>query len=189
MDISSGKAMAQHTSALIQAQLSRQASSSADVLARIEDKVDATLALASAASASSASLSDVLPNKLTRSRIIARITRLQRQGMSAKTGRLLKGVDHLNQSIADILRTRLKKRVMRRQYGSDLFEKIDWMQNAVVRAGVISDIAKALRKWEPRFILKQVRLEASREDQKVGRLPFSLSGIYLGEAIETRVIV
>lgn len=189
MDIRSGEAMAQHTSALIQAQLSRQVLPDADVLARIESKIDTVLANASVASTSSTSLSDVLPDKPTRSKIRARITRLQRQGMDAKTGRLLSGVEHLNQSIADILRTRLKKRLMRRKYGSDLFEKIDWMQNAIVRAGVISDIAKALREWEPRFILRQVKLEASREDQKVGRLTFALAGIYLGEAIETRIIV
>ncbi len=46
-------------------------------------------------------------------------------GMNAATGRNLTGLDHLHQSIADILSTPIGTRVMRRDYGSRLPELID----------------------------------------------------------------
>ena len=46
-------------------------------------------------------------------------------GMNAHTGQSLSGLDHLRQSIADILSTPLNTRVMRRDYGSRLPELID----------------------------------------------------------------
>ena len=46
-------------------------------------------------------------------------------GINAHTGQTLAGLDHLRQSIADILSTPLNTRVMRRDYGSRLPELID----------------------------------------------------------------
>ena len=46
-------------------------------------------------------------------------------GMNAHTGQALSGLDHLRQSIADILSTPLNTRVMRRDYGSRIPELID----------------------------------------------------------------
>ena len=46
-------------------------------------------------------------------------------GLNAHTGQPLAGLDHLRQSIADILSTPLNTRVMRRDYGSRLPELID----------------------------------------------------------------
>ncbi|NBO96416.1 MAG: phage baseplate protein, partial [Betaproteobacteria bacterium] len=39
-------------------------------------------------------------------------------GINAQTGQPLAGIDHLRQSIRDILTTRIGTRVMRRDYGS-----------------------------------------------------------------------
>ena len=47
------------------------------------------------------------------------------KGMSATTGKALEGTDHLEQSIQDILTTPIGSRVMRREYGSRLFELVD----------------------------------------------------------------
>ncbi|MEW7978507.1 MAG: GPW/gp25 family protein [Candidatus Sedimenticola endophacoides] len=47
------------------------------------------------------------------------------QGMHAITGQHLAGEAHLRQSIIDILTTPLGTRVMRRDYGSRLFELVD----------------------------------------------------------------
>ena len=46
-------------------------------------------------------------------------------GMSAVTGKPLEGLDHLRQSIADILSTPIGTRVGRREYGSLLAELVD----------------------------------------------------------------
>jgi phage baseplate assembly protein W len=50
-------------------------------------------------------------------------------GMSAATGKALGDLSYLRQSIRDILTTPKGSRVMRRGYGSDLFELIDAPMN------------------------------------------------------------
>lgn len=47
------------------------------------------------------------------------------RGMDAKTGKVLEGIDHLKQSIIDILTTPVNSRIMRRSYGSRLLELVD----------------------------------------------------------------
>ncbi len=47
------------------------------------------------------------------------------KGMDAKTGKTLEGIEHLKQSIIDILTTPVNSRIMRRDYGSRLFELVD----------------------------------------------------------------
>ncbi len=39
------------------------------------------------------------------------------KGMDAKTGKVLEGLEHLKQSIIDILTTPVSSRIMRRDYG------------------------------------------------------------------------
>ena len=46
-------------------------------------------------------------------------------GMNRKTGKTLSGIDHLRQRVGDVLTTPLGTRVMRREYGSRIFELID----------------------------------------------------------------
>jgi phage baseplate assembly protein W len=46
-------------------------------------------------------------------------------GVNNRTGKALDGMEHLKQSVQDILTTPLGTRVMRREYGSRLFELID----------------------------------------------------------------
>lgn len=100
------------------------------------------------------------------------------QGMNAQTGRQLCGLAHLRQSITDILSTPMGSRVMRREYGSRLFELID----APVTQGTLIDLyaatAEALAKWEPRFKLNRVQRASIAED---GRTRLILEGEYLPE--------
>jgi phage baseplate assembly protein W len=46
-------------------------------------------------------------------------------GMDNLTGKSLADLAHLRQSIADILTTPIGSRVMRRDYGSRIFQRID----------------------------------------------------------------
>ncbi|TMJ19015.1 MAG: oxidoreductase [Alphaproteobacteria bacterium] len=78
------------------------------------------------------------------------------RGMNAVTGAAIEGEDHLAQSIADILTTPIGSRVMRRDYGSLLFELIDKPFNAVTRALLHAATAIALGRWEPRLLLRRV---------------------------------
>lgn len=77
-------------------------------------------------------------------------------GMGATTGTAIDGNAHLAQSIADILSTPLGSRVMRRDYGSMLFDLIDQPLNATTRMLHFAATAMALARWEPRLRLRKV---------------------------------
>lgn len=79
-------------------------------------------------------------------------------GMSNQTGRALAGNAHIAQSIADILTTPIGSRVMRRDYGSQLPDLIDWPTNAATRLLAYAATAMALMRWEPRIRLNRVEL-------------------------------
>ena len=78
------------------------------------------------------------------------------KGMCKKTGKSLDGISHLKQSIADILSTPIGSRVMRRNYGSALFDKIDKPLNGDLVAEIYKDIVSALYEYEPRFEVRKV---------------------------------
>ena len=96
-------------------------------------------------------------------------------GMDNSTGQRLTGIAHLRQSIADILGTPLGSRVVRRDYGSRLFELTDAPMNRGGVMDVIIATADALKRWEPRLSLSSVRVDTPTDD---GRLQISVSGIY-----------
>lgn len=96
-------------------------------------------------------------------------------GIDANTGKRLGGIAHLRQSISDILTTPIGSRVMRREYGSRLFELVD----APINRGTITDIyaatAEAIERWEPRFDTTQVIIAGAQP----GRVELDLIGNYL----------
>jgi uncharacterized protein len=81
-------------------------------------------------------------------------------GMSRFTGKSLSGIEHLRQSIADILTTPIGSRVCLREYGSGLFELVDQPLNGLTVQRVFAAVALALSRWEPR--LKLTKVSASR---------------------------
>ena len=96
-------------------------------------------------------------------------------GMNTADGRSLSGLDHLRQSIRDILTTPIGSRVMRREYGSGLFRLVD----APLTRGLLVDIyaatAEALDRWEPRFRL--LRVQAGQAGD--GQVSLDLTGQHL----------
>lgn len=99
------------------------------------------------------------------------------QGTNATTGQALSGVDHLRQSVADILTTPIGSRVMRRDYGSDLPALIDQPDNAATQVRVYAAAATALMRWEPRLRLQKLRASRNR----AGQLVLDVQGQYLDE--------
>lgn len=79
-------------------------------------------------------------------------------GMNARTGRTVVDSQHLAQSIADVLTTPIGSRVMRREYGSQLVDLIDWPLNSSTRLQAYAATAMALMRWEPRIRLSRVQL-------------------------------
>ena len=96
-------------------------------------------------------------------------------GMSSLTGRALSGIDHLWQSIKDILTTPIGSRVMRREYGSRLLRLVDGPLTPGLLVDIYAATAEALDRWEPRFRLLRVRARQAGE----GHLSLDLEGKYL----------
>ncbi|MBD0392110.1 GPW/gp25 family protein [Wolbachia endosymbiont of Pentalonia nigronervosa] len=101
------------------------------------------------------------------------------QGMNNTTGKKLEGIEHLKQSIADILTTPIGSRIMRRDYGSRLFELVDRPVNRDFTLEIYAAVAEALQKWERRLKLEKVKIEEVKE----GKVIISLAGILEGKSI------
>ncbi len=95
--------------------------------------------------------------------------------MNRADGSRMSELNHLKQSIADILSTPQGSRVMRRAYGSRLFELVDAPMNRRGVMDVVAAIAEALDLWEPRLQLRKVTLTTPASD---GRLSIDVQGIY-----------
>ncbi len=67
-------------------------------------------------------------------------------------------MDHLRQSVADILTTPKGTRVMRPEYGSDLPRLVDRPMDASARLLVTAATAEAIARWEPRVALERVEV-------------------------------
>lgn len=95
-------------------------------------------------------------------------------GINSTNGKRLSGVEHLHQSIRDILTTPIGSRVMRRDYGSRLFDLIDAPLNRSTLTDLYAATAEALERWEPRFQLTKVKAIAASP----GSVQLSLIGLY-----------
>lgn len=96
--------------------------------------------------------------------------------MNRTTGKAITGLEHLQQSLGDILTTPIGSRVMRREYGSLVPELIDHPDNLHTQVRVYAAIASAAMRWEPRFRL--ARIKSLRAADRPGAVLFSLYGTY-----------
>ncbi len=97
------------------------------------------------------------------------------KGMSNQNGGYLDDIEHLKQSIVDILTTPIGTRVICRDYGSNLFQLIDQPINKNLFPKIYAAVADALDKWEPRFKVEKITINSIKE----GHLSLSLIGKYL----------
>ena len=104
--------------------------------------------------------------------------------MDRSTGRRITGMNHLQQSIADILTTPLGSRLQRRTYGSLLPGLIDQPDNARTRLRCYAAIASALMNWEPRLRVTRVGMTSG---DKPGTATVTLEGEYLGSSVSMAV--
>lgn len=100
--------------------------------------------------------------------------------MDRTTGRRITGLDHVKQSVADILTTPLGTRLERRTYGSLLPSLIDQPDNGPTRLRCYAAIASALMKWEPRLRVTRVGITSG---EKPGQATVHLEGEYLGQSV------
>lgn len=101
-------------------------------------------------------------------------------GTNATTGKRIGGIDHLRQSVRDILTTPVGSRVMRREYGSGLFYLIDAPMNRATLSAIYAATAEAIARWEPRLKLKKVTAISAAP----GSVELDLTGTYLPDGKE-----
>ncbi|MFS1287478.1 GPW/gp25 family protein [Pseudomonas piscis] len=106
-------------------------------------------------------------------------------GMDRRTGQPLSGLEHVRQSIEDILTTPLGSRRMRPEYGSDLRRYVDLPVTGGWKSAVQAEVARALLRWEPRLKLERVQVVSVVG----GQISFQLIGQYLGDSAVLEVTV
>ena len=97
------------------------------------------------------------------------------RGMSRETGEFLDDLAHLKQSIVDILTTPIGSRVMRRDYGSNLFRLIDKPVNKELIQQIYAAVAEALGNWEPRIKVEKIQVTEIKES----KISLNLQLVYL----------
>ncbi|EMM0831552.1 GPW/gp25 family protein [Enterobacter roggenkampii] len=106
-------------------------------------------------------------------------------GMNSQTGLGISEIEHIRQSVRDILVTPVGSRVMRREYGSLLSALSDQPQSEGLRLQIMAACYSAIQKWETRVSLTTITFERSETDggmyvditgtRSTGDQPFSLT--------------
>ena len=96
-------------------------------------------------------------------------------GLSRSAGSVLTDFDHVRQSIGVILTTPIGSRVMRREFGSELFDLIDRPMTDQVILAVYSATVMAIARWEPRYAVLGCQIGRLSE---AGEMSVELSGVY-----------
>ncbi|MCY4584895.1 MAG: GPW/gp25 family protein [Bryobacterales bacterium] len=117
-------------------------------------------------------------------------------GTNAETGKDLTGLAHLRQSVRDILTTPIGTRVMRREYGSRLFELLDAPLTPATMTEIYAAAAEALARWEPRLRVDRIAASPlaagnSAVSQASEKILIDIYGAYLpdGEAVRIEGLV
>lgn len=105
--------------------------------------------------------------------------------MSRQTGAVLDELDHIKQSIQDILLTPIGSRVMRREYGSLLFELIDSPANDTTLIQLFAATAAALARWETRIQLESVSISM----EAPGKFIVDLDGVLTNSNQQTSLSI
>lgn len=78
--------------------------------------------------------------------------------INVHTGEAISDLEHFKQSAADVVTTPLISRVMRRHYGSAVFDLIDAPDSPSRRVRLMAAHAAGLMQWEPRLQLTRVQI-------------------------------
>jgi phage baseplate assembly protein W len=78
-------------------------------------------------------------------------------GMNGTSGAPLGSIDHIKQSIRDIITTPKGTRVMNREYGSNIFGLVDAPSNEATMLEIIAETQGAIARWEPRVKINKVQ--------------------------------
>ena len=94
------------------------------------------------------------------------------RGMNKSTGFALTDSDHISQSITDILTTPIGSRVMRREYGSEIFKLLDAPMNGATKLRIMAATVMAIINWEPRVRVTAMSIEITYGGEMVLSVEF-----------------
>lgn len=77
-------------------------------------------------------------------------------------------LEHIRQSIEDILTTPVGSRVMRREYGSLLFQLVDQPSSGAISLQLSAAAVVAIMRWEPRVRLHRAQVVSTEYSGQVG---------------------
>lgn len=97
-------------------------------------------------------------------------------GFSRQSGRALEDFAHVQQSVEVILTTPIGSRVMRRDFGSELFDLIARPMTDQVILAVYGAVVIALARWEPRY---RVTWCGAIDVDAAGVFTMKLVGVYM----------
>jgi len=89
-------------------------------------------------------------------------------GMNVVTGKGIAGLDHIRQSISDILTTPIGTRTMRRDYGSLIPSLIDQPMTPANTMRVYAAAVLAITNWEPRISVTHIDMSTSGAEGRMG---------------------
>ncbi|QII37364.1 baseplate assembly protein [Rouxiella badensis] len=88
-------------------------------------------------------------------------------GMNRSSGLSVDDLDHIRQSLSDIIGTPIGSRLMRRDYGSLLSDLIDQPMNAALPLQIMAACYMAVLKWEPRVSLTGITFSITEAGKMV----------------------
>ena len=95
--------------------------------------------------------------------------------MSRQNGTELSEIDHIRQSIEDIISTPIGSRLMRRDYGTQVANLLDQPTSEALYLKSYSTIYSAILRWEPRVQINQLYISEVNEGQTVLNLEGTLA--------------
>lgn len=87
--------------------------------------------------------------------------------MSRNYGTSLSEIEHINQSLADLISTPVGSRVMRREYGTLLANLLDQPTSEALYLKCYSTIYLAILRWEPRIEISKIFISSLNQGKQV----------------------
>lgn len=101
-----------------------------------------------------------------------------RTGRDARTGRMLRGFAHVEQSIGFILTTFLEERVMLLEFGAGIVRHLGRNITPALAIAIYRDAVKEVHRWEPEYRIRQIQLVTVT---RTGTLGLGTRGLYYPE--------
>lgn len=108
-------------------------------------------------------------------------------GIDAVSGTVLDELADIRHSIADIIRTPVGTRVMRRDYGSHVFDLIDSPGHELGALQLIAAAADAIERWEKRVRLTSASITVAMDGTATVSTTCAVRGSALTITADTRL--